>query len=64
VDVVLGVGDNAVFSKRWKAFALGHHLLVNDCLIFRLKLGTLKDMVWIFDTNGARCIYPLPVQVQ
>jgi hypothetical protein len=53
VDVFLGVGNDAVFSERWKAFALGHHLLIDDRLIFRLKMGTLKDMVRIFDANGA-----------
>jgi hypothetical protein len=54
VDIVLGIGGGAVFSGRWKAFAVGHHLL-----IFCFKLGMLKAMVQIFDANSTRRIYPL-----
>jgi hypothetical protein len=39
VDVILDVGGNAVLCRRWRAFALGHHLHVGDRLIFRFRLG-------------------------
>jgi hypothetical protein len=60
VDIILGAGGNAVFSGRWRAFALGHRLRVGDHLIFRFKLGTLEASVWIFATAGARRTYPQP----
>jgi hypothetical protein len=62
VDVVLGFGGGVVFSGRWKTFALGHHLLVGDRLVFRFKLGTLEATVRIFDANDACRIYPLSAQ--
>jgi hypothetical protein len=46
VDILLGVGGNAVLSSRWRAFALGHRLRVGDHLVFRFKLGTLEASVW------------------
>jgi hypothetical protein len=42
-----------------KAFAVGHHLLIGDLLVFCFKLGMLKAMVQIFDANSTRRIYPL-----
>jgi hypothetical protein len=35
VDIILRAGSNAVFSGRWRVFALGHHLRVGDHLILR-----------------------------
>jgi hypothetical protein len=35
VDIILGAGSNAVFSGRWRVFALGHHLCVGDHLVLR-----------------------------
>jgi hypothetical protein len=58
VDIILGKGGNAVFSKRWRAFTLGHYLHVGDHLIFRFKLGTLEASVGIFATTGVRRTYP------
>jgi hypothetical protein len=58
VDIILGAGGNAVFSKRWRAFALGHHLRVGDHFVFRFKLGTLEASVRIFTTAGVRRTYP------
>jgi hypothetical protein len=52
VDILLGVGGNAVLSGRWRAFALGHRLRVGDHLVFRFKLGTLEASVRIFTAGG------------
>jgi hypothetical protein len=60
VDIILGVGGNAVLSGRWRAFALGHRLRVGDHLVFRFKLGTLEASVRIFATAGIRRTYPQP----
>jgi hypothetical protein len=60
VDILLGVGGNAVLSGRWRAFALGHRLRVGDHLVFRFKLGALEASVWIFTTVGVRRTYPQP----
>jgi hypothetical protein len=60
VDILLGVGGNAVLSGRWRAFALGHRLRVGDHLVFRFKLGTLEATVWIFTAGGIRRTYPQP----
>jgi hypothetical protein len=60
VDILLGVGGNAVLSGRWRAFALGHLLRVGDHLIFRFKLGTLEATVQIFTAGGVRRTYPQP----
>jgi hypothetical protein len=60
VDILLGVGGNAVLSGRWRAFALGHRLRVGDHLIFRFKLGTLEASVRIFTAGGIRRTYPQP----
>jgi hypothetical protein len=62
VDVILGV--NAVFSGRWRHFAQSHHLHVGDRLVFRVRLGTLEASVWIFNANGIRQTYPLPVAME
>jgi hypothetical protein len=48
VDIILGVGGNAIFSGRWRTFALGHRLRVGDHLVFRFKLGMLEASVRIF----------------
>jgi hypothetical protein len=60
VDILLGVGGNAVLSGRWRAFALGHRLRVGDHLIFCFKLGTLEASVRIFTAGGVRRTYPQP----
>jgi hypothetical protein len=60
VDILLGVGGNAVLSGRWRAFALGHRLRVGDHLIFRFKLGMLEASVRIFTAGGVRRTYPQP----
>jgi hypothetical protein len=61
VDILLGVGGNAVLSDHWRAFAIGHHLRVGDHLVFCFKLGTLEASVWIFTTGGVRRTYPQPM---
>jgi hypothetical protein len=58
VDIILGAGGNAVFSRRWRAFALGHRLHVSDHLVFCFKLGTLEASVRIFAAAGVRHTYP------
>jgi hypothetical protein len=58
VDIILGAGGNAVFSKRWRAFTLGNRLRVGDHLIFRFMLGTLEASVWIFAATGVCHTYP------
>jgi hypothetical protein len=58
VDIILGAGGNAVLSRRWRAFALGHRLCVGNHLVFRFKLGTLEASVRIFAAAGVRCTYP------
>jgi hypothetical protein len=52
MDIILGAGDNAVFSGRWRAFALSHRLRVGDHLVFHFKLGTLEALVRIFAAAG------------
>jgi hypothetical protein len=42
VDILLGVGGNAILSGRWRAFALGHRLHVGDHLVFRFKLRSWR----------------------
>jgi hypothetical protein len=60
VDIILGAGDNAVLSERWRDFALGHRLCVGDHLVFRFELGTLEASVWIFAATGIRRSFPQP----
>jgi hypothetical protein len=60
VDILLRAGGNAVFSGRWRAFALGHRLRVSDHLIFHFKLGALEASVRIFTAGGVRRTYPQP----
>jgi hypothetical protein len=60
VDIILGACGNTVLFGRWRAFALGHCLCVDDHLIFRFKLGTLEASVRIFATAGVRRTYPQP----
>jgi hypothetical protein len=60
VDILLGVGGNAVLSGRWRAFALGHRLRVGDHLVFCFKMGTLEATVRIFTAGGVRRTYPQP----
>jgi hypothetical protein len=38
VDIILRAGGNAVFSGRWRAYALGHRLRIGDHLAFRRRL--------------------------
>jgi hypothetical protein len=64
VDVILSTGDNIVLSGRWRAFALSHHLLVGDRLVFRFKLGALEATVRVFDTDNVRRTYPLPAAME
>jgi hypothetical protein len=61
VDIILGVGGNAVLSGRWRAFALGHRLCIGDHLVFHFKLGTLEASVRIFTATGVRRTFPQPV---
>jgi hypothetical protein len=60
MDIILGVGGNAVLSGRWRAFALGHRIRVGNHLIFRFKLGTLEASVRFFAAAGVRRTYPQP----
>jgi hypothetical protein len=60
LDIILGAGGNAVFSGRWRAFALGYRLCVGDHLVFRFKLGMLEASVRIFAAAGVHCTYPQP----
>jgi hypothetical protein len=60
VDILLGVGGNAVLSGCWRAFALGHRLCVSDHLVFRFKLGALEASVRIFSSVGVCHTYPQP----
>jgi hypothetical protein len=60
VDIILGASGNAVLSRRWRAFILGHHLRVGDHLVFRFKLGMLEASVQIFAAAGVRRTYPQP----
>jgi hypothetical protein len=60
VDILLGAGGNVVFSGRWRAFALSHHLRIGDHLVFRFKLGTLETSVRIFAAAGVRRTYSQP----
>jgi hypothetical protein len=55
VDIVLGASSNAILSRRWRAFALGHHLRVGDRLIFRFKL---EAPVRIFAATGVHRTFP------
>jgi hypothetical protein len=57
VDILLGVGGNAILSGRWRAFVLGHRLRIGDPLIFRIRLGTLEASMRIFDAAGVRHTY-------
>jgi hypothetical protein len=60
VDILLGAGDNAVLSGRWRAFALGHRLRIGDHLVFCFKLGMLETSVRIFAATGVCRTYPQP----
>jgi hypothetical protein len=60
MDILFGVGGNAVLSGRWRPFALGHRLHVGDHLVVRFKLGTLEATVRIFTAGGVRRTYPQP----
>jgi hypothetical protein len=55
MDIILGMGGNAILSGHWRAFALGHRLRIGDHLVFRFKLGALEASVQIFPaTEGLR----------
>jgi hypothetical protein len=60
VDIILGVGGNAILSGRWRDFALSHRLCIGDHLVFRFKLGTLEASVRIFAATGIRHTFPQP----
>jgi hypothetical protein len=60
VDIILGAGINAILSRHWRAFALGHRLHVGDHLIFCFKLGMLEASVRIFTAAGVRRTFPQP----
>jgi hypothetical protein len=62
VDIILGAGGNAVLSRRWRAFALGHRLRVGDHLVFHFKLGTLEASVRIFAAAGIHRTFPQPMR--
>jgi hypothetical protein len=61
VDVLLGVGNNAIFSRRWRAIALDHHILVGDRLVFCFVLGMLEVSVQVFNANRVHHTYLLPM---
>jgi hypothetical protein len=44
VDIILGMGGNAILSGRWRAFSFGHHLHIGDCLVFCFRLGVLEAL--------------------
>jgi hypothetical protein len=58
VDILLRAGGSAVLSGRWRAFALGHCLCIDDHLVFHFKLGMLEASVQIFAAIGVRRTYP------
>jgi hypothetical protein len=60
VDIILGMGGNAVLSRHWRAFSLGHHLHVDDRLVFYFRLGALEASMRVIDVNDVRRTYPLP----
>jgi hypothetical protein len=60
MDILLGADGNAVLSRRWRAFALGHRLCVGDHLVFRFKLGMLEASVRIFAAAGVCRTYLYP----
>jgi hypothetical protein len=62
VEIILGM--NAVFSGRWRAFALGHHLHAGNRLVFHFRLGALEASVRVFNANGIRRTYPLPAAME
>jgi hypothetical protein len=64
MDIILGMGSNAILSGRWRAFVLGHRLHIGNHLIFRFKLGALEASVQIFPATGVRCTYPQPTAVE
>jgi hypothetical protein len=61
MDILIGVGGNAVLSSHWRPFTHGHHLCVGNHLIFCFKLGTLEAMVQIFTAGDVCRTYPPPV---
>jgi hypothetical protein len=61
VDILLGVGGNAILSGRWRAFAHGHRLHLGNHLVFRFKLGMLEALVRIFTAGGVHRTYLQPV---
>jgi hypothetical protein len=61
VDIILGAGGNTVFSGRWRAYALGHHLRIGDQLVFCFKVGMLEASVQIFAAASVHRTYPHPV---
>jgi hypothetical protein len=60
VDILLRAGGNAILSRRWRPFALGHRLCIGDHLVFCFKLGTLEASVQIFATNASAAPTPSP----
>jgi hypothetical protein len=60
VDILLGAGGNAVLSRRWRAFALGHRLRIGDHLVFHFKLGMLEASVRIFAAAAFAAPTPSP----
>jgi hypothetical protein len=60
VDILLREGGNAVLSRRWRAFALGHRLRIGDHLVFRFKLGTMEASVQIFAAAASAAPTPSP----
>jgi hypothetical protein len=63
-DIILGVDDSAFLSGRWRAFALSHHLLIGDSLVFCFKIGALEASVRVFNADGIRRTYPLPAAME
>jgi hypothetical protein len=60
MDILFEVGGNAVLSGRWRPFAIGHRLRVDDHLVFRFRLGTLEATVRIFTAGSVHRTYPQP----
>jgi hypothetical protein len=64
VDVIFSIGGGAVLSESYRTFALSHHLLIDDRLIFLFKLGMLEASVQVFGANGVHRTYSLPAAME
>jgi hypothetical protein len=64
VDIIHGVGSNAVLSGRWRALTIGHRLHGGDRLVFRFNMGMLEASLQIFTATGVCHTFPQPVAVE